>query len=168
MKEFEIANGDKLEKFHVALLFNKGTSEVPSWVQLCKATENTITLNAESEDYDFIVDKSPTTLIKRYKPSLSNPLTLFKGEEDYNYFWEMFYNLPTGAGSQGEMLIVFMNEKESSHTYKAWKCDVTYILESLDPVNSQLTCTTQINGTIAKGTVTVAEGVPTFTEEETE
>ena len=162
MKEYAIANGDKVEKYHIALLFNAGTKSERDWKQLCKATENTISLNPETEDLDFIVDKAPTTVIKRYKPSLNNPLTLYKGEDDYEYFWPKFYNLPTGSDANGEMLIVFMNEKNTGK-YDAWLCDVTYVLDSLDPVNSTLTCTTNINGTITKGTVTISEaGVPTF------
>lgn len=161
MREYPIADGDKVEKYHVAILFNKGTKALPDWVQLAKATENTITMNAETEDVDFITDKNPTTLIKRYKPSLSNPLTLFKGSPDYEYFWPKFYNMPTGADANGEILIVFMNEKNSD-AYDAWKCETTFVLDNLDPVNSQLTFTTQLNGTIEKGTVTIEEGVPTF------
>lgn len=164
MKEYAIADGDKVEKYHIALLFNAGTSGNPDWKQLCKATENTISLNPETEDLDFIVDKAPTTIIKRYKPSLNNPLTLYKGEDDYEYFWPKFYKLPTGANAGGEMLIVFMNEKNTGK-YDAWKCNVTYVLDSLDPVNSTLTFTTQVNGTVEEGTVEVdAEGVPTFTK----
>lgn len=164
MKEFEIANGDKVEKVHVALLFkNNG-----SWVQLAKATENTVNLNPETENVDFIVDKNPTTLIKKYKPSLNNPLTMFKGEPDYECFFNMFYNLPTGADANGEVLVVYMNEKVATHQYKAWRCDATFVLENLDPVNSQLTVTTQFNGTIDRGTVTVTNGVPTFASDDVE
>lgn len=163
MKEFSIADGDKVEKVHVAILFNSGTSLSPTWVQLSKSTENTITMNAETEDVDFITDKNPTTLIKRYKPSLNNPLTLFKGEADYEYFWPKFYGMPTGADANGEMLIVFMNEKDDDGNYAAWKADVTFVLDNLDPVNSQLTINTQVNGTITLGSVAVTGGTPAFT-----
>lgn len=164
MVVYNIADGDKLEKVHVALLFNSGTSALPNWVQLCKATDNTITLNAETEDLDFIVDKNPTTIIKRYKPSINNPLTCYKGSPDYEYFWPKFYNLPTGADANGEILVVFMND-ETEGAFKAWRCPVTFVLDNLNPVDSSLTMTTQFNGTITKGTVTVTAGVPTFTEE---
>lgn len=166
MKEYAIENGDKVEKYHVAILFNKGTSSVPNWIQLAKSTENTISMNAETEDVDYIVDKNPTTLIKRYKPSLNNPLVMVKGSDDYEYFWPKFYNMPTGADANGEMLIVFMNEKDESGKYAAWKTNVTFVLETLDPVNSQLTLTTQVNGTIEAGLVTVTEGTPSFTPSE--
>lgn len=162
MIEYGIENGDKVEKYHVAILFNKGTKDAPIWIQLAKSTENTISMNSETEDVDFIVDKNPTTILKRYKPQLSNPLYLYKGSEDYEYFWPIFYNMPTGADANGEMLVVFMNEK-TGDKYAAWKCNVTFVLDNLDPANSQLTLTTQINGTIEKGSVTVTEGEPTFT-----
>lgn len=167
MREYPIANGDKVEKYHIALLFNKGTAESPIWVQLAKAQENSISLNAETEDVEFIVDKNPTTLIKKYKPSLNNPLTLFKGEEDYDYFFNtLFYNLPTGAAADSQLLIVYMNEKVAEHQYKAWKCGCTFVLDNIDPVNSQLTCTTNCNGTIDRGTVTITNGVPAFESDE--
>ena len=171
MKEYGIESGDKVEKVHVALLFNKSKTSTPDWVQLAKATENTITMNAETESYDFITDKNPTTLIKKFSPQLTESLTLFKGEEDYNYFFDLFYNMPTGADAQGEILVVFMNEYTETGSgetkvknYKAWKSACTYVLDNLDPVNSQLNFSVQFNGTVAKGSVTIEDGEPTFVE----
>lgn len=166
MREYDIVNGDKVEKYHVALLLNAGTSASPRWIQLAKATENTINLNSETEDKEFIVDKIPTTLLKQYKPSMNNPLTLFKGEEDYEFFWDKFYNLPTGDGASGEVLIVFMNEPTGNHKYKAWKSGATFVLDNLDPVNSQLTMAINFNGTPYRGEVTVTDGNPVFVSDE--
>lgn len=163
MTEYEIKTGDKVEKYHVALLVKKGSE----WVQIAKATDNTINLNAETEEVDYITDKSATTLIKSYKPSFSSPLTLVKGSPDYDYFFDKFYNLPTGADANGELLIVYMNEKDESGNYKAWDCDVTFTIDNLNPVSSQLTVNIQVNGTIRKGTVKVTAGDPTFTPEGT-
>lgn len=165
MTEYPISSGDKVEKYHVAILFDKSTTDTPDYIQLCKSTENTITMNAETEDLDFIVDKNPTTIIKRYKPSFSNPLTMYKGSEDYEYFFPKVYDLPTGADANGKMLIVFMNAKNEQGKYKAWNCDVTFVIDNIDPANSQLTMTVQINGTIKRGLVTVTSGTPSFTED---
>lgn len=162
MKVYDIKDGDKVEKYHIAILFNKGTKLAPNWIQLSKATENTINLNAETEEVDYITDKNPTTLIKKYKPTMANPLIMVKGSEDYEYFWPKFYALPTGADANGECLVIFLNE-ENDGVYDAWKADVTFTIETLDPVNSQLTINTQFNGTIEPGTVAITEGVPTFT-----
>lgn len=166
MKVFPIADGDKVEKYHVALLFDKSTTDTPDYIQLAKATENTINFNPETEDRDYITMKTKETLVKSYKPSLSNPLTLVKGDDDYEYFWPKAYKLPTGAGAKGTMLVVFLNEPTtsgSSTVYDAWLCDTTFIMQSLDPVNSQLTFDTNINDW-TEGTVSIdSDGKPTFT-----
>lgn len=164
MVEYAIADGDKVEAKHVALLFNSGTKTEPTWVQLSKSTENTISPNPETEERKFITDENPRTLITRYSPELNNPLTLFKGEADYEYFWPKFYGLPTGAGAETEILVVFMNEKDTSGNYDAWKSDATLIMGDLDPNNSQLTFTVKFGGTIERGTVKVTSGTPAFTK----
>jgi len=171
MVVYPISNGDKVEKYHVGILFDKSTTDTPDYIQLCKATENTINLNPETEDRDFINMKTKETLVKSYKPSLSNPLTLVKGDADYEYFWPKFYKLPTGASAKGKMLVVFTNEytesgsgESATVTYDAWLCDTTFIMQTLDPVNSQLTFDTNINNWV-EGTVTIdSDGKPTFTK----
>jgi len=169
MTVYPIVDGDKVEKYHVAILFDKSTTDTPDYIQLCKATENTISLNPETEDRDYINMKTKETLVKSYKPSLSNPLTLIKGEDDYEYFWPKFYKLPTGAGANGKMLVVFTNEytetgagESKKRVYDAWLCNTTFIMQSLDPNNSQLTFDTNINDYVT-GTVEIVSGDPTFT-----
>lgn len=168
MKIHTLSEGEQLRKYHVALLVNKGTSASPEWVQIEKSTDNTITMNGETEDRDFIVDEQATTVLTKYKPSLSEPITLFKGNPDYEYFWDMFYNTNVGSKATGEILIVFMNETTTGDTetaYLAWKCGCTFVCDNLNPVDGTLTFTINFNGSIAKGSVTVnTSGEPTFTE----
>ena len=159
--------GGELKKYHVALFVAEAGSGAPTWVQVCKSTDNTITLNAQTAERDFIVDHAPTTIIERYSPSLSEPLTLVKGEGDYGFFWQKFYELPVGAKAKGRMLIVFYNDEETSggtSKFKAWSCNVLFTFDNLNPVDGTLTVNININGTITKGTCEIDENVPTFTE----
>ena len=160
-----LEEGGQVKKYHVAILSNAGTSASPSWIQISKSTDNTITMNAETVDRDFIVDTSATTILDRYKPSLNEPITLFKGEEDYEFFWEKFYNMATGDDAMGEVLVVFMNEESGDEgtTFKAWKSNATFVCSDFNPVESTLTFDINFNGTVAKGTATVTEGVVSFT-----
>lgn len=167
MKIHTLSEGEQLRKYHVALLVNNGTSASPTWVQIEKSTDNTITMNGETEDRDFIVDEQATTVLNKYKPSLSEPITLFKGNPDYEYFWDLFYNTKVGTNATSEILVVFMNETDDTETtsYKAWKCGCTFVCDNLNPVDGTLTFTINFNGSIAKGTVTVStSGEPTFSE----
>lgn len=165
MKINTLAEGEQLRKYHVALLVNKGTSDKPEWVQIEKSTDNTITMNAETEDRDFIVDTSATTVLQRYKPSLSEPITLFKGNPDYEFFWKDFFNQAVGSSAVHQMLIIFMNE-DSGDKYEAWVSDASFVMDNLNPVDGILTVTINFNGTTKKGYVTIADGVPSFTEGE--
>lgn len=165
MKINTLAEGEQLRKYHVALLVNSGTSDKPEWIQIEKSTDNTITMNAETEDRDFIVDTSATTVLQRYKPSLSEPITLFKGNPDYKFFWKDFYNQAVGSSAVHELLVVFMNEA-SGEKYKAWLTEATFVVDNLNPVDGILTVTINFNGTTKKGYVTIADGTPAFTEGE--
>jgi len=166
MKINKLADGEQLKKYHVALLLNNGTAAEPDWIQIEKSTDNTITMNAETEDRDFITDTTPTTILTKYKPSMSEPVTLYKGNPDYEFFWKKFYKRAVGASAETEILVVFMNEEPADGKYEAWKCSCVCVCDSLNPVDSTLTFTINFNGTILDGTVSVdaVSGKPTFTE----
>ena len=74
-----------VKKYHIALFLNAGTSENPAWVRVKKSTSLELSMNPETQDYDYIVDQNPTTEVLRYKPSLNQPITMYKGEADYDF-----------------------------------------------------------------------------------
>lgn len=155
MQIYKAEKGEQIKKYHVALFVKKASG---TYTQISKSTDNTITMNAETVDRDFIVDKSPTTLVDRYKPSLSEPITLFKGDDDYEFFWDLFYNQKAGSDALGKVLVVFMNEDEtgdSGDEFKAWETDCAFICDNLNPVESTLTFNINMNGTTTMGTVSI-------------
>lgn len=160
----DLQNGDIVKKYHIALYLNKGTSAVPVWFRIKKSTDNTITMNAETTDRDFIADESPTTVIERYKPSLSEPITMFKGEEDYEFTFDKFYKQAVGKEANTECLIVFLNAKTGT-AYKAWKTDCVLVFDNMTPTESTITVGINFNGTTDKGTVTSNNGQPVFSSD---
>ena len=153
--------GTMIKKYHVALFLNGGTETVPKWKQIKKSTDNTITMNAETQTFDYITDESPTTEINRYAPSLSQPITMYKGEPDYEFVFDKFFNQAVGADAHSEILIVFYGADDSS-AYKAWKASCILQIDNMNPVESTITATITFNGTTEKGTVVVTDGVPVF------
>ena len=99
--------GTMIKKYHVALFLNGGTTDVLDWKQIKKSTDDTITMNAETQTFDYITDESPTTEINRYAPSLSQPITMYKGEPDYEFVFDKFFNQAVGAAAHSDILIVF-------------------------------------------------------------
>ena len=154
--------GTMIKKYHVALFLNGGTESVQEWKQIKKSTDNTITMNAEVQTFDYITDEAPTTEINRYAPSLSQPITMYKGEPDYEFVFDKFFNQAVGAAAHSEILIVFYGADDSS-AYKAWKASCILQIDNMNPVESTITATITFNGTTEKGTAVVTNGVPVFT-----
>lgn len=153
--------GTMIKKYHVALFLNGGTTNGPEWKQIKKSTDNTITMNAETQTFDYITDEAPTTEINRYAPSLSQPITMYKGEPDYEFVFEKFFNQAVGAAAHSEILIVFYGADEGE-AYKAWKASCILQIDNMNPVESTITATITFNGTTEKGTVEVIDGLPVF------
>lgn len=158
--------GTMIKKYHVALFLNGGTTSVPDWKQIKKSTDNTITMNAETQSFDYIVDEAPTTEINRYAPSLSQPITMYKGEDDYEFVFDKFFDQAVGADAHSEILIVFYGADAAS-AYKAWKASCILQIDNMNPVESTITATITFSGTTDKGTAVVTDGVPVFTGDST-
>ena len=159
--------GTMIKKYHVALFLNGGTTSVPEWKQIKKSTDNTITMNAETQTFDYITDEAPTTEINRYAPSLSQPITMYKGEPDYEFVFGKFFNQAVGAAAHSDILIVFYGADDVGSKYKAWKASCILQIDNMNPVESTITATITFNGTTDKGTVVVTDGVPAFTGDST-
>ena len=155
-----------IKKYHVALFLNGGTTSAPDWKQIKKSTDNTITMNAETQSFDYIVDEAPTTEINRYAPSLSQPITMYKGEDDYEFVFDKFFDQAVGADAHSEILIVFYGADAAS-AYKAWKASCILQIDNMNPVESTITATITFSGTTDKGTAVVTDGVPVFTGDST-
>lgn len=157
-----LAAGTMIKKHHVALFLNTGTVVSPVWKQIKKSTDNIIAMNPETKVYDYIVDESPTTEIDRYSPSLSQPITMYKGEDDYEYIYSKFFAQAVGADARSEILVVFYGH-ESSTSYEAWKSSCVLQIDNMNPVESTITVQINFNGTTDTGTALVTAGVPVFT-----
>ena len=157
----------EMVKKHKIAPFFKGSEG--DWVRIKKSTAFDLNMNPETQDFDYISDEVATTEVMKYKPSLNQALTMYKGEPDYEFVFDKFYNLATGSDAQTEFLLVFFQEKNEAGSYKAWKCNGVIAVENLNSVDSTLTFNLYINGGKTTGTVSVsAEGKPTFTPDETE
>jgi hypothetical protein len=145
-----VSDGTMLKKHHVGLWINGGTYEVPEWVRIKKSTENTITMNAETREVDYIVDENPTTILDKYKPSLSQPIVMYKGEPDFEFVFDKFFRQSVGADAEGEVLIVFYGADGGEGRAKAWRSKCVFTIDSLNPVDSTITVGIDFAGTTEK------------------
>lgn len=145
-----VSNGTMLKKHHVGLWLNDGTYEAPKWERIKKSTENTITMNAETREVDYIVDENPTTILDKYKPSLSQPIVMYKGEPDFEFVFDKFFKQSVGADAEGEVLIVFYGADGGTGRAKAWRSKCIFTIDSLNPVDSTITVGIDFAGTTEK------------------
>ncbi|MDD7511054.1 MAG: hypothetical protein PUK21_01530 [Peptostreptococcaceae bacterium] len=156
----------RVKKHMIALFLNTGTTELPKWTRIKKSTKLELKLDPQKQDYDYISDESATTELEGYKPSIDGmPLTMYKGEPDFDFVWQKFYNLATGAAAKVEAMVVFIFD-ESEGSYKAWQTEATLTIDSMDAVEGTITFDLPFGGNVIKGTAKLESGNPTFTKTE--
>lgn len=159
--------GDLVKKTKVVPFINTGTSQNPTWTQIKKSTSFTLAMNPQTKTYDFISSETPQNEIDGYQPSLSQSLTMFKGEADYAAIFDMLFHRATGADAHRDALIVFYKETYTTADspavtyYKAWKIDALVTINQMDTVNENIDFDLALNE-IKDGAVTVTNGVPTW------
>lgn len=132
----------------------------PSWARIDKSTIFALNPNPQSEDVDYICYESPVSEIDHYEPELPQEIALYEGNPMYDFIFGLFFDLPVGSAAKVPALLCFAGTGK-----KAWlvKDDVV-VLGELNPVDGKLSFTLKLGGDIKKGTYTLADGVPTFTE----
>lgn len=156
-----------IKKHLIRPFLNKGTSEVPDWVQIKKATEFTRAMNPQTEERDYIADEHPTTEVMDYKPSENLSITMYKGEPDFELFYDLYKKRAIGSEAQKEFLLVYIFDSstvESKTYYYAEKTNASVTVEELNASGKSLACNVYENGTPVKGYVTIENGKPIFTE----
>lgn len=156
-----------IKKHLIRPFLNKGTSELPDWVQIKKATEFTRAMNPQTEERDYIADEHPTTEVMDYKPSENLSITMYKGEPDFELFYDLYKKRAIGSEAQKEFLLVYLFDSsvvENKTYYYAEKTSASVTVEELNASGKSLACNVYENGTSVRGYVTIEGGTPTFTE----
>lgn len=154
----------RLKKHNTIPFLNISTIATPQWARIGKSTVFDLVLNAQTEENNFIEDEMTTTDVTRYSPSLAQELQCNKGDEAFDYLYDLFFNLPTGEDVKKNLLVVFAGDvgTEGAPRFKAWNTTSTLILDHFDSVAEKIYFSFTMTK-ITKGKVTVSEGVPTFT-----
>lgn len=144
------------------------TTSSPSWKQIKKSTTFSLALNPQTKTFDFISSENPEEEIDSYQPALSQSLTMFDDEDDFQAVFDMVYHLPTGGDAHRNVLLVFYAKKYITEDttpvtyYAAWKVDSVVRLGTLDSVAQSIDFDLALNDR-DEGAVTVSQqGAPTW------
>ena len=91
----EVKTGTMIKKYMVGIFIDTSEGgDGTGYKRIKKSTELEIATEANTEEFDFIANVNPEELLKNYKISLAQDLVMIQGEEDFEYFFDKFYNLP--------------------------------------------------------------------------
>ena len=135
------------------------TFEASSWKRIDYSTIFELTMNEQEEDMDYICYANAVTEINANKPELPQEIACYEGNPIYDFMFDQFYNMPTGSDVKVPFLMCFGGSGK-----KAWRCMATITSKVLNTVNGKITFSIKLGGDIEKGTYTISDGVPTFTE----
>ena len=110
-----------------------------AYTRIKKSTELEISIEANTEEEDYIADERPTNSLNNYAITLSQDLTMYKGEPDFEYFYQKAYNaVPKNEEVKAKALIVFMFDGDKTAGYKAWETDANILFTSINGVDSKI------------------------------
>lgn len=156
----EVATGTTVKKYMIGLFLQVQEA----YKRIKKSTTLEIAVEANTEEQDYIADKTSTEELKSYSISLAQDLSMIKGEEDFEYIWEKFYKaIPNNEEVKTKCMIAFMFDGDKTAGYKAWETDAKLTFENLNGVDSKINFTINF-GDIRTGLAKNADGQITFEE----
>lgn len=101
-----------VHKTKVVPFINVGTDSAPDWRRIEKSKTFTLSMNPQVKTYDYISSEIPEEEITGYQPSLAQSITMLKGSDDYEEFFNMLFTLPTGEDAHRDAMVAFYQERE--------------------------------------------------------
>lgn len=158
----EVKTGTMIKKYMVGIFIDTSEGgDGTGYKRIKKSTELEIATEANTEEFDFIANVNPEELLKNYKISLAQDLVMIQGEEDFEYFFDKFYNLPVAPEVKAKAMIVFMFKGDKTNGYKAWETTANVMFDNMNGVDGKLNFTLNF-GDITLGTAKMSAGTPTF------
>lgn len=156
---------ERLKKHKTIPFLDISDSESPVWARIGKSTVFDLLLNAKTETNEFIESEMPTEDVMYYVPELAQELQANKGDEAFDYLYDMFYNLPTGEDVKKPLLIVFAGNMgtDAAPAFRAWNTKSTLILDHFDSVAEKIYFKFKISN-IERVMVSVENGKPVFAD----
>lgn len=148
----------------------KGQSE--NWALIgVGITDKAIDYNAEKTEEKWIIHKNKNVTVDSYGLTSGVEQTCYKGDEVFEFVDNIRYKLLTGSDAETTLLEIDkykVDETGETPKYRARLWTVSIEISSNGGDSAKINYTINYTGDPKFGTVTFANGKPTFTEETTE
>lgn len=152
----------------MAFLNTEPTEETETWALVGNGmTSGSYTYEAQETSETYIVNDNATTTVDSYALSVDGEMKCIYGDEVYDYINSLRYQLATGTDAETTVLLVDKYDVSETNKFKAQKfaCSISISSYGGDGgATPTIGFKINVNGDPTNGTVTISEGVPTFTE----
>lgn len=134
-------------------------------------TTGSYTYEATETNETYIVNDNATTTVDSYALSLDGEMKCIYGDEVYDFINALRYKLATGTDAETTVLLIDKYDVVETNKFKAQKfaCSISISAYGGDGgATPTIGFKINVNGDPINGTVSMASGVPTFTEGTTE
>lgn len=158
----------KVKRSEFAAFMNTANSAAtsPTWSRMGKGfTSQTVSYNAVTTSETYIHEDNATNTIDSYAPTMDAPLTAFAGEPIFDFVDRIRQERATGVDAETDVLLIYIYD----NTGDAYEAEKQRVSIQIDDFGGEGGGSTVLNFTInfvgdpERGTVTIADGVPTFT-----
>ena len=153
----------KVTRDQIRTFINVTPGETKSWQILGTGiTDFSIDFNPQNTTEKWIINKNATTTLEGYQMSGSVTQKCYKGDAVFDYINELRRKASVGGDNETELLMVDIYDAEGS-AYKATQHGCTISINSYGGgEDAVIEYTIALNGDPVVGTVTIADGTPTF------
>lgn len=159
----------KIKRSSFASFLNTGTKEAKVWSRFGKGvTEQTVSYNPQVTTEQYINEDNSTSFVDGYQVNIATPQTCYVEEPVFKYVDEIRRRRAIGKEAETEVLLVYLYNKNADGSYAAELNDVAIQIDDFGgPANepTKINYTLNFSGDPVLGTVSITEGVVTFTAE---
>lgn len=160
----------KVKRSEFATFLNTTPSgDTPTWVRFGKGvTGQSIAYNPTVNSTQYIDEDNATSSVDAYAPVINTPQEAYKNDQVFEYVDNLRKTRAIGDEAVTDILLVYVYDKQADAKYTAEKQTASISVTDFGgDAGNPLTITYDIGfvGDPVVGTVVIANGIPTFTED---
>ena len=155
---------EQLYRDQFAHFINTGTGEAPTWtLEGVGVDALALSYNPQIDQYKTIIERNANATFNNYQLQTSvSSKRIYKGDAMYEFLNEARRNM---KAIETQMLEVEMANTKTENNYIATKFNCLIVIDEFLGENATIGYTLYVKGDPTHGTVTIANGTPTFVEE---
>lgn len=155
---------EQLYRDQFAHFINTGTSVEPTWtLEGVGVDALALSYNPQIDQYKTIIERNANATFNNYQLQTSvSGKRIYKGDAMYEFLNEARRNM---KAIETQILEVEMANTKTENNYIATKFNCLIVIDEFLGENATIGYTLYVKGDPTHGTVTIADGTPTFVEE---